>query len=265
MCIFIFRTHIMGEENHNLCCFFFQILSNLHDLHPFQLVLKLVTLAQLVVRLPGRREVAGSNPWWCVTFLAEIIPVLSRRLVSYASFSLSGTSNTTTLSATAVTTTSYGSSSIPLSSSETTESFSNITSLGYISDSSSNQPFTTASSKFFDSHSAIDEDEKSLVSCRSTTTTISTSNAGMSKKYLEKSKKKRFLKKVDVRKKIVLDVTLVFSRCFMKWNATILVTLLVQSTGTDQNSSWKFYEILWSQIESFGLVNWTKKVFPFSA
>ena len=30
----IFRPHIMGEENHDLCCVFFQTLSNLHDLHP---------------------------------------------------------------------------------------------------------------------------------------------------------------------------------------------------------------------------------------
>ena len=50
----------------------------------------------------------------------------------------------------------------------------------------------------------------------------------------------------------------------MKWNATIIVTLkfFFQSLRTDQNSSWKFYKILWSQIESFGLANWTKKVFP---
>ena len=32
--LIIFRPHIMGEENHNLCCVFFQILPNLHDLRP---------------------------------------------------------------------------------------------------------------------------------------------------------------------------------------------------------------------------------------
>ena len=37
--------------------------------------------AQLVVHLSGRHEVVGSNPCWCVTFLAENIPVLSGRLV----------------------------------------------------------------------------------------------------------------------------------------------------------------------------------------
>ena len=52
----------------------------------------------------------------------------------------------------------------------------------------------------------------------------------------------------------------IFSRRFMKWNAIIIVTFF-QSTRTDQNSSWKFCKILWSQIESFGLANWTKKVF----
>ena len=31
LCFIIFRPHIMGEENHNLCCvFFLQILPNLH-------------------------------------------------------------------------------------------------------------------------------------------------------------------------------------------------------------------------------------------
>ena len=29
----IFRPHIMGEENHDLCCVFLQVLPNLHDLH----------------------------------------------------------------------------------------------------------------------------------------------------------------------------------------------------------------------------------------
>ena len=38
-------------------------------------------MAQMVVRLPGRHEVVGSNPCSCVTFLAENIPVLSGHLV----------------------------------------------------------------------------------------------------------------------------------------------------------------------------------------
>ena len=50
-------------------------------------------------------------------------------------------------------------------------------------------------------------------------------------------------------------------RC-MEWNATILVTFF-QSTRTDQNSSTKFYEILWCQIGPFGLRNWTVKVALF--
>ena len=37
-----------------------------------------------------------------------------------------------------------------------------------------------------------------------------------------------------------------------------------QSTRTDQNSSSKFYQILWCQIAPFGLANWTKKGFLFS-
>ena len=40
-------------------------------------------MAQLVVRLRGRHEVVGSNPCWCVTFLAQNIPVLSGRLVYF--------------------------------------------------------------------------------------------------------------------------------------------------------------------------------------
>ena len=38
-------------------------------------------MAQSVVRLPGSHEVVGSNPCWCITFLAENIPVLSGLLV----------------------------------------------------------------------------------------------------------------------------------------------------------------------------------------
>ena len=48
----------------------------------------------------------------------------------------------------------------------------------------------------------------------------------------------------------------------MKWIATIIVTLFFLSTRTDQNSSWKFYEIVLHQIAPFDLANWTKKVFP---
>ena len=62
--------------------FFTPILPNLHDLHPIQLAPNLVTLAKLIVRLPGRHEVVGSKPCGCVTFLAENIPVLNGRLVS---------------------------------------------------------------------------------------------------------------------------------------------------------------------------------------
>ena len=38
-------------------------------------------MAQLVVRLPGRHEVVGSNPCRCVTFLAENILVFNGRLI----------------------------------------------------------------------------------------------------------------------------------------------------------------------------------------
>ena len=53
-----------------------------------------------------------------------------------------------------------------------------------------------------------------------------------------------------------------FSRRFMKCNATFIVTLFFLSTQTDQNSSQKFYKILWCQIAPFGLANWTKMVLP---
>ena len=45
----------------------------------------------------------------------------------------------------------------------------------------------------------------------------------------------------------------------MKWNATIVVTFFSIHTYWPK---WflKFYKILWSQIESFGTANWTKKV-----
>ena len=45
-------------------------------------------MAQLVVRLPGKHEVVGSKPWWCVTFSGENIQVLSGRLVYIFSVSL---------------------------------------------------------------------------------------------------------------------------------------------------------------------------------
>ena len=49
----------------------------------------------------------------------------------------------------------------------------------------------------------------------------------------------------------------IFSRRFMKWNATIIVTLFSIHTNWPK----QFYGILMSQIESFGLANWIKKVF----
>ena len=48
----------------------------------------------------------------------------------------------------------------------------------------------------------------------------------------------------------------IFTRRFMKWNTTIIVTFF-QSTRTDQNSSTKFYKILRRQIVLFGIGNWT--------
>ena len=62
----------MGEENHNLCCVFLPILPDLRDLHPLHLVPNLVILAQLVVCLPGKHEVVGSNLGCCVTFSRKI-------------------------------------------------------------------------------------------------------------------------------------------------------------------------------------------------
>ena len=44
------QIYLCMGGNHNLCCVFFQILSNLHDLHPLQLVAISVTMAQLLVR-----------------------------------------------------------------------------------------------------------------------------------------------------------------------------------------------------------------------
>ena len=59
---------------------FLPIQPNPHDLYQLQFVPNLVTLAQLVVRVPGRHEVVGSNPSLCVTSLADNIPVHSGRL-----------------------------------------------------------------------------------------------------------------------------------------------------------------------------------------
>ena len=65
-----------GKSCSMLRFFFTNSAKSPRDLHPFQLILNLVTLAQLAVRLPGRHEVVGSNPCRCVKFLAENIPVL---------------------------------------------------------------------------------------------------------------------------------------------------------------------------------------------
>ena len=52
------------------------------------------------------------------------------------------------------------------------------------------------------------------------------------------------LKKWDIPKKLLeVIASYIFNRCIMKWNATIIVTFF-RSTQTDQNSSWKFYQIL---------------------
>ena len=42
-------------------------------------------MANLVVRLPGKHDVLGSNPYWCVTFLAENIQVLAGVLLPLGS------------------------------------------------------------------------------------------------------------------------------------------------------------------------------------
>ena len=51
----------MGENHGSVAFFKKPNLSN-NDLRPLRLALNLVTLAQLVVRLPGKHEVVGSNP-----------------------------------------------------------------------------------------------------------------------------------------------------------------------------------------------------------
>ena len=43
--LIIFHPHIMGEENRNLCCVFFQILPNLRDLHLYLTILVTCLLA----------------------------------------------------------------------------------------------------------------------------------------------------------------------------------------------------------------------------
>ena len=63
----------MGEENYDLCCVFFTNSAK-SPRSPWSQVTKLLftpfseTVAQLVVRLPARHEVVGSNPGWSVIF-----------------------------------------------------------------------------------------------------------------------------------------------------------------------------------------------------
>ena len=54
----------------------------------------------------------------------------------------------------------------------------------------------------------------------------------------------------------------VFSRRFMKSNATIIVTLFFYPHELTKIVLQKFYKILLHQNALFGLANWTKKVFP---
>ena len=58
----IFRPHkfIWEWGRKIIICVALTVLPNLQDLHPLQLEPNLVTLAQLVVRLPDRHEVVGS-------------------------------------------------------------------------------------------------------------------------------------------------------------------------------------------------------------
>ena len=56
----LFFVFVWGKKI-TICVAFFQILPNLHHLHPLQLVAILVTLAQLVVHLPFRQEIVGEN------------------------------------------------------------------------------------------------------------------------------------------------------------------------------------------------------------
>ena len=78
----IFRLHKWGREIMICVRFCFQILSNLLPVSPHLEFLDY--FSYLVVGY----EVVGSNPGWCVTFLAENIPVLSGRLVSNFSLTI---------------------------------------------------------------------------------------------------------------------------------------------------------------------------------
>ena len=55
--------------------------------------------------------------------------------------------------------------------------------------------------------------------------------------------------------------SIIFSRRFMKWNATIIVTLFFYPHELTKIVLQKFYKILLHQNALFGLANWTKKVF----
>ena len=58
-------------------------------------------------------------------------------------------------------------------------------------------------------------------------------------------------------------IVTLFSRRFMKWNATIIVTLFsFYPHELTKIVLQKFYKILLHQNALFGLANWTKKVFP---
>ena len=66
-CVVIFHSHKMGRKIEICVAFFLQILPNPHLIIPFMTPFSklyfgyLVTMAQLVVRLPGRHNVVGSN------------------------------------------------------------------------------------------------------------------------------------------------------------------------------------------------------------
>ena len=75
---------------------------------------------------------------------------------------------------------------------------------------------------------------------------------------VDSSQEKRRLKNTEY----VLKCLPNFSRRFMKWNANITVTFCLIHTNWP-NSSTKFYENLWRQIEPLGLANWTKKILTF--
>ena len=54
----------------------------------------------------------------------------------------------------------------------------------------------------------------------------------------------------------------IFSRRFMKWNATIIVTFFFYPHELTKIVLQKFYKILLHQNALFGLANWTKMVLP---